>query len=764
MDAAAPSLPPGPADRAWRWAFVCLAVAFLLVATLYNVTTPIFEAPDELQHVAYIVWLADEKALPAIDLESVGPWMQEGTQPPLYYWIVSLLVGNIPHRTADQLATQNPHAAIGIPLRPGNKNYVLHDLEGEQWPYSGTALLVHLARGLSTLMALGTLAAVYRLGTLVFPERRGIALGMVALVGFTPQFLFISGAVNNDNLVILLTSWAVVLLASWLCAPRLPSWPSSIALGVLMGAAVLAKASGLLLFPLAAGAIAWLAWRHRRLDLLVPWGLLVAAVALAACGWWMLRNQRLYGDLSGIQIHLQLMGTRPRLPPTAEGVLGEFNGFRYSSWGLFGWFNVISPEPFYRIVELLTVAGLVGAAVYVLRARRSWSLRARRGLALAGSWMALVYAGFLQWTLRTPASQGRLVFPALPAIALILVVGLAELIPRRLRAGAAIVALACWVTWAALIPSLVIRPAYALPERVQTPDQLPVTPAALDARFDACCELVGAVPPDTPVHPGDWVELTLVWRAIEPVSQDYSVFVHATTPGGQAAGQLDTYPGSGMYPTSQWRPGELLVDRVSVQISWQAPAPSLVRFRVGLYDLDTMQQLPAFSATGSALETVVAGEAAILPFQWPAARSDPSISTLFEDQVRLSAADLPPPALHAGDLVTVTLQWQALETLQEDYTGFVHLVDASGDQEIQDDHPPLEGGFPTRLWPQGAVVEDLYQLALPASLEAGSYELFAGLYRPGSSGRLAAVSEATGERWLHDLVPLGSLVVEPGER
>ena len=127
----------------------------------------------------------------------------------------------------DSLGTLNPYTSAGEPLRPDNKNRVLHDTEEERWPYSASVLSAHLMRVVSTLMGLGTLWAIYRLGRITFPDRPGIALGMMGLVAFTPQFLFLSASVNNDNLVILIVSWVLVLLASWLSSPQLPGWLGS---------------------------------------------------------------------------------------------------------------------------------------------------------------------------------------------------------------------------------------------------------------------------------------------------------------------------------------------------------------------------------------------------------------------------------------------------------------------------------------------------------------------------------------------------------
>jgi hypothetical protein len=375
------------------------------------------------------------------------------------------------------------------------------------------------------------------------------------------------------------------------------------------------------------------------------------------------------------------------------------------------------------------------------------------------AWIALVAAALLRWTSLTSASQGRLLFPALPAIVLILVVGWAELVPRRLCRPVGVVALAVWVVWAALCPFLFIRPAYALPERVETLDALTAIPLDLGVRYGDCCELVGYISPDEPVHPGDRVPLTLVWRAREAVEEDYSLFVHATAADGQLVGQLDTYHGGGMYPTGQWQPGEIVADTAYVPIKWKAKGPILVRFNVGLYERSTTEQLPAYAPGGQELDVVWAGEAALEPIQWPQLPSGSPPMAVFEGSIELAGVDRSQPTVRPGEVLTVTLHWRSLDSITEDYTGFVHLVDPAGNDVAQDDHAPLNGQYPTRLWSDKTVLSDPYRLELPNDLEDGTYELWGGLYRPASGQRLMAVSPSTGERWKDDLVHLGTVII-----
>jgi hypothetical protein len=169
------------------------------------------------------------------------------------------------------------------------------------------------------------------------------------------------------------------------------------------------------------------------------------------------------------------------------------------------------------------------------------------------------------------------------------------------------------------------------------------------------------------------------------------------------------------------------------------------------------------------LDTIFAGEAALAPVAWPQPQPDSPVNTAFGEKIRLSGIELSQIEAQPGEVVTVTLQWEALDRVMKDYTGFVHLVDPAGDDVAQDDHPPLNGRYPTRLWAAGTVVWDPYRLELPNDLAEGPHDLWGGLYHLESGQRLPAVAQQPhggngpqpGERWKDDLVYLGTLTVTP---
>ncbi len=194
-----------------RWPILLILVFYVLLAGAYSVVNPLFESPDEVWHYEYVRWLVEGEGLPRPDDVGHAPWHQEGSQPPLYYLSAALLTKPISTANAGEIIRYNPHAAIGQADSFGNQNMMAHG-PAEAWPWRSVALAAHVARFFSIFLGALTVFFTYLIGRTVFPSRPAISLGAALLVAFNPQFLFLSGAVNNDNLVTM-TGAAGVLLA-----------------------------------------------------------------------------------------------------------------------------------------------------------------------------------------------------------------------------------------------------------------------------------------------------------------------------------------------------------------------------------------------------------------------------------------------------------------------------------------------------------------------------------------------------------------------
>ena len=726
-------------ERWHPWLVASVVVLFLALGVVYNVTVPIFEAPDEIQHFYYIKHLADGKGLPVQGAaESRQSWAQEGSQPPLYYLLGALVIRGMDTSDAGEIIWLNPQANIGTPRYPGNKNRIIHT-EREDFPYEGTVQAVHVLRLYSLLWGCGTVVMTYFLAREVL-RRRDLALLTTACVAFTPQFIFIHSAVSNDSLITFLSTLGVWLMARMLGSERPARY--AFPLGLTLGLAALAKLSGLALWGLAGLLLAYLLWRRR-----LSWpqaflaGCLMASLALLIAGPWFVRNLTLYGDLTGLRPMLEIVGRRADRPTLAD-IWGEFRGLRISFWGLFGWFNILLPEAVYKVLDSITLLAGLGLVFGALR-RRSAPLARRPAAALMGAWLTLMCISLVRWTTITMGTQGRLLFPAMAAFMILLVMGLAQWWPEEWRFRGLLPLPAGLLALSILSPFLVIQPAYARPP-ILTVQEVPAAARIDPLTFGESIRLVGLEISGAEVYPGESVHVTLYWECLASMQEDYNITVKLWGRSMQIVGAVDTYPGWGTYPTSLWLPGQVMVDRYEIAVDPQALAPSLLRLDVGVYPLDTMERLPAYDAAGRLLSLpTIAGVLRLAP-KGPASYTIPYPTRFrWENGMVLDGYALEGTTVRAGGILQLQAFWHTERALEEEYTVFVHLVDTEGRIWSQHDKPPLDGDYPTLFWRPGEMVMDTFYLSL-AGVPAGTYWLEVGLYPSDSASHPLALVDDDG--------------------
>jgi len=130
------------------------------------------------------------------------------------------------------------------------------------------------------------------------------------------------------------------------------------------------------------------------------------------------------------------------------------------------------------------------------------------------------------------------------------------------------------------------------------------------------------------------------------------------------------------------------------------------------------------------------------------------------ESIRLEGYRLAQDRAAPGGTLWVTLYWQADAPMDKDYTVFVHLQALDGTLVAQQDNPPVRGTRPTSWWEPGVLIEDPYEIQIPANAAFGEYLLSAGVYDPATGERLEAV-DADGERLPEDRVVLTDVSVRP---
>lgn len=561
-----------------------ILLTYLILATLYSVTTPAWEAPDENMHFDYITHLLRTHTLP---VQRIGE-MREFHHPPLYYLLAAIAV--LPADLNDPAGSlhYNPNFIGTSP--PGQEvNLSLHT-SGETFPYQGHALALHLARGVSVLMGMVTVHLTFLIGQSIFPQHPLVGLLATGLVAFNPQFLFISGSINNDNLLVMTATGTWWQLLKALKRPE--EWRQWFYVGLWTAAAILTKMSALVAGAVAAVVMVLVAARRRSLKLLVRNALALGIPVLLLTGWWFVRNQILYGDPLGWRVFRQIYQGVFRTSPLQLGDLDDFFNTQIDSfWGVFGWSTVFAPAWFYAAVRVLGLLALFGLGYFALRYSNRLSNFQKGAIALLVLAVLAQEAYMLSAIRRLGESwyQGRYLFPIIGPAMVLTSTGVVYSLPKRLvvpLSGGLVLAL---VSVALFMPFYVIRPAF---ESVPLPKwKLWFVPNKTDYCFGDMFVLKGYAMPTTDPDESR-VKLTLYWQGLKRPDFNYSVFVHLINEAGEMVAQKDHGPGADRgYPPKAWWPGDIVADDHVIEVPSHLK-PGTYRFRVGVYRWDTGERLP----------------------------------------------------------------------------------------------------------------------------------------------------------------------------
>jgi hypothetical protein len=129
-------------------------------------------------------------------------------------------------------------------------------------------------------------------------------------------------------------------------------------------------------------------------------------------------------------------------------------------------------------------------------------------------------------------------------------------------------------------------------------EALPTAPETrIEATLNDNIRLLGyTLRPTSAQSPTPGLQLTLFWQPSSDLPLDYTTFVHLRSSDGTTIAQRDGQPLEGLYPTSHWRPDEIVIDPVSVALPADIPSGRYTIF-AGLYRLDTLERLPVANDT-----------------------------------------------------------------------------------------------------------------------------------------------------------------------
>ncbi len=374
---------------------VAILIGFAALSLVYSSVTRLKRGPDEPAHFIYIRSLATTYSPPPIahtqthTEDSVAT--HEGHQPPLYYALMAVpyAVLNACGVTGDTIWRVLRILGIGI---------------GVFWIYW-----------------------VYGLALEYF-GRRSYALATAGFVALIPNAAYTAGVVNNDVLIALLFTWAMVPILRLFRTQELTARDAG-RLGFVMGLAILTKAQGLLLVPVLLIAAVAVCRRSGYANLTQIARVVGVALgtALLVSGWWFVRCRMLYGTFMPHSLYSPVlphgMIDLLMVPESAFGLVwlcscNLYSYFwtpfwlvwKYVTWGYYFW-------PIFAL-NLVLLAGLVP------QFRRSPG--DRRSLWLLIFTVFATWATWLDYALtvdRMSNLQGRWLMPVAGAIGIILMLG-----------------------------------------------------------------------------------------------------------------------------------------------------------------------------------------------------------------------------------------------------------------------------------------------------------------------------------------------------
>lgn len=273
-------------------------------------------------------------------------------------------------------------------------------------------------------------------------------------------------------------------------------------------------------------------------------------------------------------------------------------------------------------------------------------------------------------------------------------------------------------------------------------------PQLLRAKIGKSVELLGFDAEDpklngsrVQVNSGEKLQVAVYWRTLSQGDRDdYIMFLHLVDANGRGWEQSD---GKG-YPSLAWRNGDFSVSWFSIIVPAAAPTGKYT-LKVGMYEYSTLARVKITDMAGKPwgdaidlLDVKVTGNASRPGEIAQDTRHllGGKISLIGFGGGKDGESALDKLLLAPGDIMSIRLAYRAESQMTEDYTAFLQVLDAGGRVVAQSDSQPRGGEFPTSFWEKGETVEDGREIALPANLASGQYNLITGIYLLSTGERL----------------------------
>ena len=408
---------------------------------------PPWQSPDEPTHFEYAQVLANQKNLfnsPQPDTE-----LQKKIIDSMDAYNFWLFLDQEKPQPLPENFRHDPFLKI-VPTQIGRKPplyYFIASFLLRLFPQQPLIFQFYLLRIFSLLLTLGSILIIFKTAQLIIPEDYYFQLTTAAWAAFLPQFILIGTSVSLDPLANLLgISFLYLMVKIQVRGFNLSRLLLSF---LIIIAAILVTYKCLELIPIFFFAMAITAighfrkkgyWRYWLLGF--AGSVVILTVLYSALTWsspqtariFLVRVARLFGNIEGFMrgdLHL------------ASYYYPWFNLELFRSfWIKYGWAHyTLRPEAYYLVLKGVSIVALIGIFILFLKfvfVKKAFSPGFKRSVFILIFSLMVVLAGYygywgLKWEFTT--AQGRHLFLALSAWAILFVLGWREIVPEKGRTG-----------------------------------------------------------------------------------------------------------------------------------------------------------------------------------------------------------------------------------------------------------------------------------------------------------------------------------------
>jgi len=404
----------------------------------YLFLIPPWQSPDECRHFGYGILVdKDKKMKPNLDKKIVE------SMNAFHAWKYQSLTR--PHTLPNRLR-RVPFYGISIAKmsRQAPLYYLLSSFIIKRLKINGILNQFYVIRSFSFILFLLSVYFTYLSARILFKGGFLYCLATVSFVAFLPQFLIISTSVNIVNLAVLLETILIYLIIHSLYKNK--KWLISILGPLIIALGFFNDRIALFMIPpflILLFIYLFQSIRKKKFAKILIFSLIVIFISvslyLLAQHFFpkstetILQQSNIKQRLKDINRFIQFFPV-----PSTKSIQSFFDGFFMSFWYVGGWMRfpyIINIYPVLKFVCLLAGLGLlVYLYNYFVKKDHKTTIDFNTFLVLMTAVLSLlVGAIILKFPTPVPGhlAQGRYIFPAISALAVLFVLGLKEIVPKK---------------------------------------------------------------------------------------------------------------------------------------------------------------------------------------------------------------------------------------------------------------------------------------------------------------------------------------------